>query len=283
MTAASGTGAPPPVRTAIGTLGGLAVIWHKRELISQLVRREVASRYRGSLLGILWSFVIPFVMLAVYTFVFGYIFHARWEQYMDSKAGFAVFLFAGLIVYSLFSECVNRAPDLIVNHANYVKRVVFPLEVLPVVALGSALVHAGLNFVVLLIGHIAVQGQLHWTTVFVPVILFPLLVFILGVTWFLASIGTYIRDVGQLIGVMTMVLLFLGPIYYPATALPQEIRPFLFLNPLTFPIEQLRDVVVVGNTPAWFGLGLYSIVCLTVGASGFLWFQATRKGFADVI
>lgn len=258
-------------------------LWGHRYLIWQMTKREVIGRYRGSMLGILWSFVIPILMLAVYTFVFSFIFKARWGSETGTKAEFALFLFAGLIVHALFSECVNKAPLLILNNPNYVKKVVFPLEILPWISMCSILIHSAISISVLLAGYALIHGGLNWTMIFLPVIIFPLVLFTMGVSWFLASIGTYVRDVSQLIGIVTTVLLFLSPIFYPASILPQEIRPYLFLNPLTFIIEQVRDVVIVGNTPAWLRLGMYTAISLLVAWLGLVWFQKTRRGFADVI
>lgn len=246
-------------------------------------RREVIGRYRGSLFGLLWSFVTPVLMLVIYTFVFSFIFQARWGDETGSKSDFATFLFAGLIVYSLFAESVNRAPALMLNNVNYVKKVVFPLEILPWVVMGSVLFHSALSVLVLLIFYVMIHGYIQWTAVFLPVIFFPLILFTMGVAWLLAALGVFMKDVGQSIGIITTVMLFMSPVFYPASVLPKDIRPYLFLNPLTFIIEQARDVIIIGNTPAWLRLGIYSIISLGVAWFGFYWFQKTRKGFADVL
>jgi lipopolysaccharide transport system permease protein len=264
-------------------LAAVRSFWENRFLVWQMTKREVVGRYRGSMLGILWSFVIPVLMLAVYTFVFSFIFRARWGNETGSKTDFALFLFAGLIVHSLFSECVAKAPTLILGNPNYVKKVVFPLDILPWVTMGSVLIHSVLSIVVLLLGYILIHGGLNWTVVFLPVVLLPLTLFTMGASWFLASLGTYVRDISQIVTIITTVLMFMSPIFYPASALPEQIRPYLFLNPLTFIIEQLRDIVIVGNTPAWFRLGLYALISTLVACFGFAWFQKTRKGFADVL
>lgn len=257
--------------------------WTHRSLIWQMTKREVIGRYRGSVLGILWSFVIPVLMLAVYTFVFSFVFQARWGTETGTKTEFALFLFAGLIVHSLFAECVSRAPGLIVGNSNFVKKVVFPLEILPLVTMGAVLIHSVLSLIVLLAGYLFLHGALHWTVLYLPVILAPLVLLTLGAAWLLASIGTFVRDIGQLVTIATTILMFLSPIFYPASVIPQEIRPYLFLNPLTFMIEQLRDVAILGNDPAWFRLFLYTAVSVMVACAGFWWFQRTRKGFADVL
>lgn len=253
-----------------------------RSLIYQMVRREVIGRYKGSVMGLLWSFFNPVLMLMVYTFVFSVIFRARWPN-VKNNLEFAGVLFCGLIVYSLFSECVSRAPTLILSNVNYVKKVVFPLEILPWVALGSSLFHAMISVLVLLSFMLVLSGELHWTVVLFPLVVAPLLMLTMGVSWFLASLGTYVRDVGQAIGVALMALMFLSPIFYPATAFPESYRAFFYLNPLTFIIEQSRKVLLWGQMPDWRGLAVYWASSLMISWLGFAWFQKTRRGFADVL
>ncbi len=258
--------------------------WRHRHLIWQMARREVIGRYRGSVLGLLWSFFNPLLMLAVYTFVFSVVFQARWGQgESGGRAEFAIILFAGLIVFNLFAEVINRAPGLIVSHANYVKKVVFPLEILPVVAAGSALFHTLVSLAVLLLAFALIHHSLPWTVLLFPVVLLPLVVLTIGLAWFLASLGVFLRDVAQTVGILTTALLFLSPIFFPASALPEMIRPFLFLNPLALVIEQTREVLIWGRVPDWLGLALYGVISLMVAGAGLLWFQKTRKGFADVL
>ena len=254
-----------------------------RGLIWQLAKSEIIGRYRGSIFGILWSFVIPLLMILVYTFVFSYIFQARWGGETSGKTDFAIFLFSGLIIHSLFAECVIKAPSLISGNINYVKRVVFPLEILACVSLLSSLFHFALSTLVLILFYLIVHLNLHWTIIYLPLILFPLVLLTIGVSWALASLGTYIRDVGQSVGILTTIMLFLSPIFYPASVLPKELRPYLFLNPLTFIIEQFRDILILGNFPAWTRLGLYTLISMIIAMAGFYWFQKTRKGFADVL
>jgi len=260
-----------------------ASLWDNRELIVQLTRREVLSRYRGSILGLAWSFFNPLLMLVVYTFVFSIIFKARWGPGDESKADFAIVLFAGLIIHGLFAECVNRAPGLILANVNYVKKVVFPLEILPWVAAGSALFHSAVSIAVLLAAQLVFQHALAWTIVFLPIVLVPLLFSTMGLAWFLSSIGVYVRDIGQTIGIFTMVLLFLSPVFYPVEALPENYRILLLLNPLTLVIGDARRVLIWGQAPDWAGLMLHSAASFAVAWLGFWWFQRTRRGFADVV
>ena len=259
-------------------------LWRNRQLIVQMTRREVAGRYKGSVLGLAWSFLTPILMLAVYTFVFSVVFKARWGTDGDeSKTQFALVLFVGMIVHGLFAEVLNRAPGLILSNVNYVKKVVFPLDVLPVIAMGAALFHASISLAVLLIAFALFNGYLHWTIIFVPVVLLPLVILTLGVAWIFASLGVFLRDVGQTVGIITTVMLFLAPIFYPVTALPEEVRPLIMANPLTFIIEEARGVVILGRMPEWTGLGIYTLAATAVAWAGFAWFQKTRKGFADVL
>lgn len=258
--------------------------WRHRALIRQMVKREVIGRYRGSVLGLLWSFITPVLMLAVYTFVFSVVFRARWgEQGSGDKLEFALVLFAGLIVYGLFAECLNRAPSLITSNVNYVKKVIFPLDILPWVSLGSALFHAAISLAVLLIGLLLAGFGLSPTVFFLPLIWLPLVLLIQGLSWFLASLGVFVRDVGQLVGMAMTVLMFLSPIFYPASALPEQVRGWLFFNPLTLIIEQSREVIVWGRLPDGAALALYALIALLTAWLGYFWFQKTRKGFADVL
>lgn len=259
-------------------------LWRNRQLIAQMTRREVIGRYKGSVMGLAWSFFNPVFMLIVYTFVFSVVFKARWGIGGDeSKTQFAVVLFAGMIVHSLFAEVLNRAPSLILGNVNYVKKVVFPLEILPVISMGAALFHSLISLGVLLIAFVVFNGFLHWTVVFIPLVILPLVILTLGLAWMLASIGVFLRDVSQTISIITTIMLFLSPVFYPITALPEELRSWLLVNPLTFIIEQAREVLIWGHLPNWKGLGVYILAATTVAWAGYAWFQKTRKGFADVL
>jgi lipopolysaccharide transport system permease protein len=268
--------------TSLAALG--KSLWHHRQLIVQMTRREVAGRYKGSAMGLAWSFFNPVFMLMVYTFVFSEIFKARWGVGgEESKTQFAVLLFVGLIVLNLFSEVLNRAPGLIISNVNYVKKVVFPIEILPVVAMGAALFHGLVSLGVLLTAFVLFNGYLPVTAVFIPLVLLPLVVLTAGLTWILSSLGVFLRDVGQTIGIITTVMMFLSPVFYPLTAVPERFRPIIMANPLTFIIEQAREVLIWGHFPNWMGLGIYFVAAIVVAWAGYAWFQKTRKGFADVL
>lgn len=253
-----------------------------RQLLAQMIKREVEGRYKGTIIGLAWSFFYPLLMLAVYTFVFSVVFKARWGGGEESKVQFALVLFIGLIVHGIFAEVVNRAPGLVLANANYVKRVVFPLEILPVVSMGGALFHAAISLCVLLLV-VLVNGHIYWTVIFAPLVIMPLVFMALGFSWMLASLGVFLRDVGQTINIVTMIMLFLSPVFYPITSLPEEYRIWMMLNPLTFIVEQVRQVVIWGRLPDWSGLCIYTMISVGVLWIGFAWFQKTRKGFADVI
>lgn len=260
-----------------------ASFWRNRSLILALSKREVIGRYHGSIMGLLWSFFNPLFMLAVYTFVFSVVFQARWNVASESKTEFALMLFAGLIVFNFFAECITRAPNLILANPNYVKKVVFPLEVLPVVVMGAALFHLLVSLTVWLLVYLILFSKINVSALLLPLVLLPLMFFILGLAWFLASVGVFVRDVGQFVGLLTSVLMFLSPIFYPATALPEKYQIFLSFNPLTPTIEAVRGLLFLGEAPDMLSLIPYYMASFLFLWLGFAWFQRTRKGFADVI
>jgi len=254
-----------------------------RDLIYLLIKRDVIGRYRGSVMGLLWSFFNPLLMLAVYTFVFGVVFQASWTGGSESKTEFASVLFAGMLVFGLFSEALNRAPGLILANVNYVKKVVFPLEILPIVALGSAVFHFLIGLLVWLIFHLLFFGGPSLTVFQLPLLIMPLVFMTLGFSWLLASLGVYLKDVGQIVGVVTMVLMFMSPIFYPIEQLPEVYQPFMQLSPLTFVVEQARDTMIWGNNINLVAWCIYSSISVIAAWLGFAWFQKTSKGFADVL
>lgn len=255
-----------------------------RKLVFQMAKREVLGRYRGSIMGLTWSFFNPLLMLAVYTFFFSFVFKSRWGGAQEAgHVDFAIILFVGLIIHGLFSECINRAPMLINSNVSYVKRVVFPLEIFPWIAMGSALFHTLISVFVLLLLQIILVGNLHWTVVLFPLIVAPFILLTLGFAWFLAATGVFVRDIGQTTSMITSVLLFVSPVFFPTSALPTKVQPLVMLNPLTLVIEEARKVLLFGEMPNWLNLGIYSLVSMLIAWVGFWWFQRTRRGFADVL
>ncbi len=269
----------------IGTRPGepLSVLGRYRSLAWELARRDVLGRYRGASFGLLWSLISPFLLLGIYTFAFGTVMGGRWPQVESGSTHYSIVLFAGLIVHGFFAECLNRSPELVVGNPNFVKRVIFPLEILPWPMVMSALFHVAMNTVVFLALRLLMDGEFTWSVVLLPVVMFPLVVLALGVSWFLAALSVYFRDVRQVTGVLSMALLFLSSAMMPLQSVPQAYRWVFEANPLSFIIDQARNVMLWGVMPDWAGLALYLLAALVVFAGGWAWFNATRKGFADVL
>ena len=234
-------------------------------------------------MGMLWSFINPLLMLVVYTFVFSVVFKAKWNIGSDSRTEFALVLFAGLIVFNFFSECINRSPVTILNNTNLVKKVIFPLEILPWVALGSAAFHLIVSLSVWFLAYLVIFGLPHITILLLPIIFLPLFFLTLGLSLAFASLGVYLRDLPQLLSIAITVLMFLSPIFYPASSIPLDHRFYLNFNPLTPLIEMSRDVMYFGDTPPIYELVICLIISLLIAFLGYVFFQKTRKGFADVL
>ena len=273
----------PHAPQSVQPLVMVASIYKNRNLIFNLIKREVMGRYRGSAMGLLWSFFNPVFMLTIYTFVFSVVFKARWVGGSDSKVEFALVLFTGLLVFNLFSEVINQAPSLILNNTNYVKKIIFPLEILPIVALGAAAFHMSVSLVVWLIFYFLFFSIPDWTALQLPLVLIPLMLMTLGLAWLLASLGVYLRDVGQIICVVTMTLMFLSPIFYSIDSLPLEYQDIMHLNPLTYIVEETRNVMIWHKSVNWPLWVFWTVLSTLIAWLGFAWFQKTRKGFADVI
>jgi lipopolysaccharide transport system permease protein len=252
-------------------------------LVVQMARRDVAGRYRGSFAGLLWSFFNPLLMLAIYTFVFGVIFKSRWNAQATDPLQYAMVLFAGLNINTLFSECANRATTLIVENTNFVKRVVFPLETLTWSTLGSGLFHLGVSTIVLLAISPFVTGHIPWTAILFPIVVACFLPFVAGTVWLLAALGVYLRDLKQAAGIVTTALMFLAPILYPATLIPERYRLAPYFYPPTILSEASQDVLIWGRVPRWDHLTAYAAVASLFAWFAFAWFERTRRGFADVV
>jgi lipopolysaccharide transport system permease protein len=267
------------------TIAGLIeTLVTKRDLVRQLASREFASRFRGSMLGSAWAIVTPLLLATVYTFVFNTVFKMRWtEADSPSNLNFAVYLILGLAVHGIFVECISRAPHLILSNPSYVTKVVFPLEVLPFVLLASALTNAGISITIAILLNWLVSGSLHQSIVFIPLIVIPYAIFISAFVMILAACGVYLRDLAQVVNVIIPVSLFLTPVFYPLTAVPSVVRNLMWINPLTFAVEQIRATTVAGLVPNLLGLLLYTTASLGALSVSFWLFQRLRKGFADVL
>lgn len=261
----------------------LASIRNNAALIWRLSKRDIESRYRGTFLGILWAIFIPVLLLLVYTFVFSVVFKARWGEDNTGQGSFALILFCGLIFFNLFAECINRAPTLILSNAIYVKKILFPLEILPIVTIISALFNFILSYLVLMVGYLFIEGIPSFEVLLVPLLLIPFCLLTLGLTYFLASLGVFVRDLGQIVGVFVMILMFLSPIFYPLAAIPEKYQAIINLSPVTIIIGAARGLMFRAAIPNLPLLGGYLIVSIIVLYLGFLWFKKTEKGFADVI
>jgi lipopolysaccharide transport system permease protein len=277
---------PSFLRSSLRLLFGMPrQIWSHRDLIAQMTLREVGQRYRGTFLGIIWSFLMPLLMLMVYTVVFSVILPSRWPNSADSGslAGFSLTLFAGLIPFTVFSEVTMRAPVLVLNVPNYVKRVVFPLEILPVVALSSALINSLIAIVVLLLGSLIFRGSICPLIVLLPLMYVPLILLCLGLAWFLASLGVYIRDVGHLIGFILQMLFFISPVFYPVTSVPKWLQPVMHLNPLTAILEGFRYALLGMDGMPWAVWSQWAAGAALLAILGYVFFMKTKSGFADVL
>lgn len=258
--------------------------WRNRTLIGRLARREIEARYRGSILGLAWSLLVPLILLAVFTFIFSIVFRAKFGDLPERGRGqFALILFSGLILFNVFAECLNRAPTLMLQHAGYIKKVVFPLEVLPWVVLCVALFNAVVSIAALVVGYLLLLGLPPASAVLWPLMLLPVILATLGLTWFLAAFGVYLRDLQQFVPVVVTVLLYLSPIFYPLTALPVGFQRLVMLSPLAVAIEEGRDMLFAGRLPNWPLLGAHLLLAWLIAWLGYMFFRKTRKGFADVV
>lgn len=267
----------------VGLLAPLRSMWRNRVLLARLSKREIESRYRGSLLGLFWAILVPCLLLGVYTFVFSVVFEARWGERVQSKGEFSLVLFLGLIIFNLFSECISRAPGQMLANVSYIKKVVFPLEILPWVNMFAALFNALLSYGVLLLAHCFIIGIPPLATVVVPLLFLPVILSTVGLSLLLSSIGVFIRDLQQVVGVLLMVLMFLTPIFYPLTSIPERLRPLISASPLAAVIEESRRLLFWGQLPNLSLWALLLVLSYLTLWFGYWWFVKTKKGFADVI
>lgn len=254
-----------------------------RYLLVQMIRRDIAGRYRGSLLGIVWAFATPLLLLAVYSFVFSVVFKSRWNQPNLNNEAFALVLFSGLILHNFLAESLSRATGILVQQANFVKKVIFPLWILPIVPVGTALFHAVISYAILLLGMLALGITLHPSLVMLPLLWLPYLLFVAGLCWVAASVGVFVRDLQALIALILPVLMFLSPIFYPLDALPEPYRGLVELNPLTWMIEATRHMLFASPFHRWFGFMVFSATSIIAAMGGLLWFRRLERGFADVL
>ena len=252
------------------------------ELIRSLARRELAARYRGSALGVVWAMLTPAVMISIYTFIFAGIFGARFGE-RGTAWDYALYLFCALLPWTAFQDSLQVSSNVIVAHANLVKRVVFPLEALPVAQVLAALATQMLGTLVLVAGIVVIRRELHATLLWLPVLILPQLVLMLGASWLVASLGVFLRDTGQVVSLLLVAWMFLTPIIYPEQIVPARYRAFIDANPFTPLVRNYRRIIIEGVAPDWAGLAYFTAFALVVFVCGYWWFAKTRKNFADVI
>lgn len=257
-----------------------ADIWRNRYLLGQLVKRDVLLRYRGSMFGVLWIFLSPLIMLAVFAFVFGHIFQARWPQQQEGLP-FWLILFIGLVIFNIFAEAVSRSPSAVLGYPSFVKKIIFPVEILPLVPLGAGLVHGAFNFFILLTA-LAWTGYLHIQILFFPFLLIPLLLLSLGFAWFLAAWGVFLKDMSQIVPLFVQMLMFLSPVFYPVSAVPEVLRPIYLNNPLGAVIEAGRSAALGMQIP-WMPWITALFIGIATAIFGYAFFQHSRDEFADVM
>lgn len=258
----------------------ITTLFQHHYLLGQLIKRDVLLRYRGAMFGVLWVFLHPLVMLGIFAFVFGQVFQSRWSQEQQGVP-FWLALFSGLIAFNVFADAVSRAPAAVRGYPNYVKKVVFPVHILPLVPVGASLIHAAFNFMVLL-GALSWTGNLHPSAALYPLVLAPLVLIALGMSWFLAAWGVFIKDMNQIVPPFVQMAMFLSPVFYPANAVPPPLRPLYLYNPLSSVIESCR-AVALGKAIDLHGWVIAMLVGIAIAGFGFMFFQHSREEFADVL
>lgn len=277
--------APLPLASHFNPLRMVRMLVDSRGLAYALARREIENRYKANVLGILWALATPLALLAVYTFVFGVVFHARWGNDPEGGLGhFALNVFLGLIVFAVFRDVVARAPGLVVNNRQYVKRIVFPVECLSVADLLVALFGFVIGLLVWLVGFVAItQSPPHWQAIFVPVLMLPVMLTALGVSWFLSALGVFLRDIQHAVELAITVLMFLTPVFYQLDRVPEKYRVYLEWNPVAQVMEAGRHAAVDGSQPDWSRFVLSVVASLIIATLGFGVFSKAKRAFADVL
>uniref|UniRef100_I2Q1X0 Transport permease protein n=1 Tax=Desulfovibrio sp. U5L TaxID=596152 RepID=I2Q1X0_9BACT len=273
-----------------GLLAGLSPVafarhfWRRREILATFARIEFLSRYHGAQLGLLWGLVSPLATLAVYTFVFSVVFKPTWAGGGEGGVmGYALILFTGLAVFEVFAGCVNRTPRLLSENVNFIKKVLFPLEILPVGILCAGALESLVSLALVALGVLLTTGSLSWTVVFAPLAYVPLCMLTLGVCWFLAPIGVFLKDLGNIVGVAVQLYFFATPILYPLSAVPEPYRRLLALNPLHPVVDHLRRTIIWGQTPDWAALAWVTAASAVVMLAGYTFFASVKRLFADAV
>lgn len=279
------TPAPTPWLELLDPRRPIAAIWDSRDLVYRFTVRQLRSQYRGTQLGLLWNALSPILLLAVYTLVFGTILGVR----LSNKPGegpldYAVLLFVGLMVFQAFSLPITQAPTLVTSKPNLVKKVVFPLEILPVTTTLAALASSSVGLAMVLIVHLLRGGTIGWWALAFPIVLVPIILITVGVGWILGSLGVFIRDLQPLVGtIVQRLLFFLTPIFYSIDTIPEAYRGLMHLNPLTGVVQGARNTLMFNQPPDWLPLAIWFVASLVIFQVGYAVFCKGRRGFADVL
>lgn len=261
----------------------LKTLYKNNYLLRQLVKKDIQQRYQGSVLGMLWSFIVPILMLVIYTFVFSEVFQAKWDINTEDKYQFALVLFCGLTAFNMVGEVMNRSTVLIVSNTNYVKKVIFPLEILPVVTVFSALFNAIISFLILIVAQLIIYHTVSSTIYLIFLAMIPLIILCTGLGLFISAISVYLKDVGNIVSVLVTVLMYMSPVFFPLTSVPESFRGVCEANPMTYIIENFRNVVLYGKMLDWKFYGISCVVAVVVYLLGKVVFMRAKEGFADVL
>lgn len=261
----------------------IKTLYKNNYLLRQLVKKDIQQRYQGSVLGMLWSFIVPLLMLVIYTFVFSEVFQAKWDINTDDKYQFALVLFCGLTAFNMVGEVMNRSTVLIASNTNYVKKVIFPLEILPVVTVFSALFNAVIGFMILIVAQLVIYHTVSVTIYMVLFALIPLIILCTGLGLLISAISVYLKDVNNFVSVLVTVLMYMSPVFFPLTSVPENFKFVCEVNPLTYIIENFRNVVLYGRSLDWKFYGISCIVAVVVYLLGKVVFMRAKEGFADVL
>lgn len=253
-------------------------------LIKTLIKKDIIGKYRGSFFGLLLPILNSLFMLAIYTFVFSFVFNAKYSMENNSNINFSLTLLIGLLVFNIFSEALHRSPSLILSNRNYVKKIIFPLNTLPLIILITALFHFILTFILWCFLYIFFVGPIEISSaIFLIPIIFSYSIFILGIIFLISAVGVYFRDIEHFISPISTLMLFCTPIFYPISILPESIRKYIFLNPISYPVLEIRELLIYGNSFNYLNFILFTSFSIIFFLFGFYIFKLLRKGFADVI
>lgn len=256
--------------------------WRHRALIRRLVWRKIQAQYRGSVFGLLWTLLQPLLLLAVYTFVFSIVFRARWGE-VGSNTEFALFVFSGMILYAVFSRCANESPSLLASHQTYIKQLVFPSEVLPWVSAIAALFDFVVGLGLLIVFRLGLGEPVPATSLLLPLMILPTLLLTLAFVWLIAPLGVFLKDVSQVVGLFTTSLLFLSPIFYPLSRIPEWLQPYFRLNPFVGILEMARGSLFQGRLPDWEALATLTGLTWLGAWLGYAWFMRSKSSLADAL